>query len=118
VRGDVVTDQQAAGEILKLRKQIEELQATLNKVTTQLPAGAEGLARGDDTFEVHYTFKARHRTTYATTNYSATFHPTWNDLFAAVAPHFIDEANEEAFRNALDEYAESANIAGLNKTRI
>jgi hypothetical protein len=117
VRGDVVTDQQAAGEILKLRKQIEELQATLNKVTTQLPAGAEGLARGDDTFEVHYTFKARHRTTYATTNYSATFHPTWNDLFAAVAPHFIDEANEEAFRNALDEYAESANIAGLNKDK-
>ena len=117
VRGDVVTDQQAAGEILKLRKRIEELEATLHEISTQPPAGAKGLAQGEDTFELHYTFDAQNSSTYTHSTWNATFHATWNDIFAAVAPHFIDEASDAQFRQALDDYAGTVNDARLRKNK-
>jgi hypothetical protein len=94
----------SAGETLKYRKRIEELEAKLMEVAGSAPAGSEGLAQGDDLVEIHFSFvtgpylgEKRH--------YYQIF-LTWNQIFHDVGPAMIDEASERQFITAFNNCVE------------
>ncbi len=110
VRANELADREATLELLQLRRKVEELQTELGKVW-------EGLAQGDEEHSVRYSFNATPPGEYRSTPWSATFNPTWNELFASIAPLMIQEATEPALKSALDSLAGGMNIERLQANK-
>lgn len=112
VRADLLPDQSAAEEMLRLRKRIEELESSLGSS----PAGTEHLSQGDDTIELNFSFGVFKPDSYRPeTTYRHSFRATWNDLFAVVSPLLIDEASDAAIKRALDSFITERNTATLQE---
>lgn len=95
VRGDLVPDESTTKEILSLRRRIEELQQELLAASTHGPEGSIGLAQGEDTFRLNYTFVASPtKYSYAGSGYTGRVNVKWNDIFAAISPLMINEATD------------------------
>jgi hypothetical protein len=102
VRANELADRDATMELLKLRRQVEDLQSELSKARTSAPKGAEGLAQGEETHVIRFSFKVRKPGEYNSANWSSSFTPSWDEIFSVVAPLMIHEANEDALKSALD----------------
>lgn len=113
VRANELADREATMELLQLRRKVEELQTEIARSRTSAPKGTEGLAQGDEEHSVHYSFNAMPPGAYQSTTWSASFNPTWNELFASIAPLMIQEATEPGLKSALDRMAENMNIERL-----
>ncbi|MFA4987114.1 MAG: DUF4062 domain-containing protein [Candidatus Brocadiia bacterium] len=100
VRADLLPDQDATSEILRLRNRIAELEDVLQSSRSYAPAGTEGLAQGDDQVLLEY----HAGTTWSTDSPIETSASTWNQVFAAVAPKMIDETSECDLRKAIEYY--------------
>lgn len=118
VRADLVPDQSATDEMLRLRKRIEELQEQLEQNVGSSPAGTENFSQGHDGIDLRYTFQARKPGEYGTGEvYEATFATTWNAIFAVVSPLLIDEASDRIVRQAIIESIEEERIPELQKDK-
>ncbi|MBT9609258.1 MAG: DUF4062 domain-containing protein [Aquabacterium sp.] len=113
VRANELADREATMELLQLRRKVEELQTEIARSRTSAPKGAEGLAQGDEEHSVRYSFNATPPGEYRSTTWSATFNPTWNELFASIAPLMIQEATEPGLKSALDSLAGNMTIERL-----
>lgn len=103
VRGNEVPDREAALELLRLRKQVEELENELQRSRTSAPKGTEGLAQGDEKHSLKITFSSRNSWEYLdSAHYNAEVALTWNQLFATMAPLMIHEANDASLKGALN----------------
>lgn len=117
VRSDLVPDEDASTEMLKLKKRIEELENQLESARHRGPKGSEHLSQGGDLFKIAYTFKVRPKDSLEKTNWSGTFMASWNDIFAWTAPHMLDEASDRDLKRALDAFAESVRKPRLPKDK-
>lgn len=104
VRANELPDKDAMTELLRLRRQVDELQAALARTRITAPKEAEGLAQGDDTRELDCTVSTRPPGKYTNDNWGYWANVTWNDIFAAVAPLMIHEAPEAKLKEALDAF--------------
>jgi hypothetical protein len=107
VRADQVPSQATLADVLGLRQRVAELEAQLQKVRTEAPAGTESLASGDDTLEINVGFKAHPPGTpsYLGASFSGQIYPSWDEIFAAIAPTMINEASEPELKKALNGFA-------------
>ncbi len=117
VRANELADREATMELLQLRRRVEELQAELAKARTSAPKGAEGLAQGEESHPLRFSFKARDPDEYSSVTWSSSFSPTWDELFSVAAPLMINEAPEEAIKSALDSMVEESNLARLRENK-
>lgn len=117
VRANELADREATMELLQLRRRVEELQAELSRARVSAPKGSEGLAQGGEKHSVRFFFEAAAPGAYESKTWSSNFTPTWNDLFACIAPLMIHEATEAAMKNALDSLAEFENIERLGEEK-
>jgi hypothetical protein len=105
VRADSVPTEATILEVLSLKNQIAELEKVATAKDQGPPPGTEELAQGSDRFEISISFAARiYGSSYphlGDTPFKATINPTWNSMFAAVAPTMINEATDHALRAAL-----------------
>ena len=103
VRGDLVPDESAANEILRLRKKVEELEQGLEATRFEAPEEARLLAQGSDTFIIHFSFNASPSGDFVFEQKTHTHETevTWDEIFAAIAPLMIDEVSDQNFRGAL-----------------
>jgi hypothetical protein len=105
VRADTVPTGATLVEVLTLKNRIAELEKVAEARDAGPPAGAEELSQGSDRFEVKTAFTAREpHSRYPhdeDVGYRASINPTWNAIFAAVAPILIHEATDGALRNSL-----------------
>ena len=114
VRGDLVPDESAANEILRLRKEIEELEKGLEAARFEAPEEARRLAQGSDTFIIHFSFEAfPPGQDYFGKTYAHEIEVTWDEIFAAIAPPMIDEVSDQNFRAALSTLAGDAALEEL-----
>ncbi len=113
VRANELADREATMELLQLRRKVEELQTEIARSRTSAPKGTEGLAQGNEEHSVRYSFNSTPPVGYQSTTWSATFNPTWNELFASIAPLMIQEATEPGLKSALDSLAVTMNIERL-----
>lgn len=104
VKADQVPDESASKEILKLRKQIEELEGKLIEARKKAPQGAEYLAQGADEIILNFIFVTRNKKNYNKITNIREFSTTWDELFSRVGPLMIDEAKEESVHSELNEF--------------
>lgn len=106
VRADNTVDEHSMKEILKLKKENEELRAQIEVNKTTPPRGTENLSQGDDNVEI--TFLAEWATEefdYYTDEISC--HATWNDLFVIISPHLMAIQMESIIKDLIVEYLKS-----------
>ncbi|KKE80962.1 DUF4062 domain-containing protein [Pseudoalteromonas luteoviolacea] len=123
VRADNVPSEATIKEVLSLKQKISELESELEDTRTTPPPGTEDLMQGEDSFDLEFTFEAvpPHGGWGDEIHYEATISPSWNDIFAAIAPVLINEATEtvlqDEFRKSLiklarDEYEDDEDLKG------
>ncbi len=117
VRANELADREATMELLQLRRRVDALQTELARARTSAPEEAEGLAQGDENHSLRFSFRARDPNTYSSSTWSASFGPTWDELFSVVAPRMINEAPEGAIKVALDAMVEEKNAARLSESK-
>jgi hypothetical protein len=113
VKGDLVTSESEAKEILQLKRMIEDLEGQLASSKTTAPEGAELLSQGIDLFEFDFTFNASPSYEPSEgTRYQATGSVSWNDIFSYVSPLMIDEISDGDLRLGINRsIAKSARLA-------
>lgn len=102
VRGDVVSDKEASQEILKLNKQIQELENMLDVARTQAPSGSEKFAQGNDEHNIKMNFRSGSGFNELTWVYNLSV--TWNEIFFGVSPSMINECSDRKLNQKLLEY--------------
>lgn len=93
IRGDQISSVEASTEILKLRRRIEELEAEIAESQTNAPKGTEGLAQGDDIFNINCNFVAREVKSRDTFKWEWDLNVTWNEIFYEISPLMMHEAS-------------------------
>ena len=95
VKGDQSASSEANAEIVKLRKEIDNLNNIVRQYDENGPEGIENLAQGEDEISVSF---------YSIMDDKEEVIFTWNDLISLLAPIMIVECSEVNLKNALDEY--------------
>jgi len=110
VRADSVPTGATLVEVLTLKNKIAELEQIAATRDSGPPPGTDGLAQGNDRFELRLAFTARpHESIYPHSDevrYTGSINPTWNAIFASVAPVMINEASDRALRASFDRFLE------------
>lgn len=117
VQANELADREATMELLQLRRKVEELQTELSRARISAPKGSEGLAQGDEEHTVRFSFAATPPGKYQSATWAASYSPTWNELFATIAPLMIHEAPEPTLKSALDSFSEMENIDRLQEDK-
>jgi hypothetical protein len=118
VRADNIASEATLLEILTLKNRVTELEREAIALGDRPPAGIEDLAQGEDEFEFHLTFTSRSLGAgKEEALYSGTITPTWNTIFAAVAPSMIHEAAERVLKLSFQQFliAEAQRTFGKQK---
>jgi hypothetical protein len=97
VRADELPDREASLELLRLRKEVDELTAELQQARTTAPKGTESLAQGEDQFQIDYSFSYGENRFFP----HASLKISWNSIFANIAPEMIHEMSEMRLKLAL-----------------
>ena len=85
---------ESSKEILKLREQIDVLNAIIHELEDKDPEGIEDLQQGDDVVEILYTSNLYN---------NKRIKVSWNKIIASLAPHMINECSEHQLRIAINE---------------
>ncbi len=105
VKADLLPDESATKEILRLRQKIEDLENRLEETQQVSAIGTENLAQGEDFIELNYEFGAYKSSKYsADFEYQDSFKTTWNAIFFEISPLLIDEASDLGLKRVLDSY--------------
>jgi Domain of unknown function (DUF4062)/Viral A-type inclusion protein repeat len=97
VRGDLVANERAIQEILRLRDRVSDLEQELAGAQGRPPHGVESLAQGDELISLTFrysTISGRRETA---------FEFTWNELLSLLGPILLEEATESSFAGKLNE---------------
>jgi len=99
VRSDLIPDESAAREILRLRTENDSLKRVLEQAKSEPPKGSEIFASGDDEIQLHFSFSSGRGG-----HVGESMDVSWNELFATLAPLMIDGASETALKSKLGEF--------------
>lgn len=103
VRGDVVPDESTAAELLRLRRQVDDLTTSLSMAKTTAPAGSQDLAQGSDPVLVRYEVSTYDGTAKNWESVYRQIQLSWDSLFATISPLLIDEASEQSLKSSVDD---------------
>lgn len=93
VKADQAVSGEASSEILRLRKEIDQLNEKLHQYEENAPAGTDNLAQGGDMVELVIKDGL---------NTIDTYKCTWNYLASLLCPHMISECAEIDLKKALN----------------
>lgn len=113
VRGNLVPNKEATVEILNLKKELEKLQSKLEESRTKAPTGTEKLAKGHDTFIIHY--ECATSLDYDTYTWNSNIKVDWDEIFYCVSPLMINEADDMQILKALNGLAKEWGYAEMNR---
>jgi hypothetical protein len=109
VRADQITEADP-GEMLRLRKRIDELEASIQASRETAPPGTQHLAQGDELFPISFSIttetpvKGEFFEQSEERIYLQNFDVSWNEIFSAVAPLMIDEATDVALHRGIEDF--------------
>lgn len=93
VKADKALSSEASGEILRLRKQIDDLSGKIKQLEEKRPEGSELLAQGEEIVVVNSRDAIRNV-------FKNSF--TWNNIISLLSPHMISECSEQDLKNAMN----------------
>lgn len=107
VRADRVPDESAAQEIVRLRRQIEELEQQLKgQKPFELGLSQEELAQGQDFFDLRFQYSQEEHDEQLglyEKRRSVLISMQWDGIFTTLAPSLVDGASELQVRNSMNE---------------
>ena len=101
IRADQIPSDATLTDILTLRNRIEELEAEIEGTKSGPPSGTENLFQGTDSFKIETKFEARSGQDIK--YFRSDMHPTWDGIFAGVAPTMISEVTDRKLRKILEQ---------------
>lgn len=101
VRSDALIDGAAAAEVLRLRRQVEDLEAKLASARRSAPPGTEALSQGAEEYSIAYSFSSVDSKGQGWTR-SVNLDVSWDEIFYDVGPSLIDESSENALRASMN----------------
>lgn len=104
VRANELPDKDAMAELLRLRRQVDELQVELAKTRTTAPKGAEELSQDDDIHKLNCTVGTRPPDKYSTQYWAYSIDASWNEIFSSIAPLMIHEAADSQLKEGIDSF--------------
>ena len=104
IRADLMPTEATMRELLNLKSKVTELEKAAVESNTKPPIGTEELVQGDERFDMSCEFVTRSNRTYDETKYTGILSPSWNQIFAAVAPCMINEASNFTLRNKFKKF--------------
>jgi hypothetical protein len=111
IRGDAQTSAESLTELNELRKQLARAEERLQAVRSGPPPGTDELAQGSDAarFNVAGQTDVRSEGNQYGVTYSGRLDvaPTWDELFSAVGPSLLDEAEQRRLRTTVDSWLTS-----------
>jgi Domain of unknown function (DUF4062) len=99
-KANELVEEMAAPELLKLRKQIEELQNRLEESRDKGPQGTEILSQGEDEFELVFNTRFNNEKDVPFT-WDPSMQLTWNDIFRVLSPLMIDRGSTDQLSSTL-----------------
>lgn len=119
VRADTVPSEDLRPKIYDLKDEIQELENELKKSKASAPTDIENLQQGDDTIKLYVGFKA---TPYGGSfrdrkSYKGNLEPTWNEIFAGIAPIMINESTERNLRRNLKQHLSQIALSLFSKKK-
>ncbi|SDY24687.1 DUF4062 domain-containing protein [Nitrosomonas sp. Nm58] len=121
VRADKVPTEATLADMLALKNKIAELECEAESLRDKPPSGTEALSQGEDKFEIHMSFEARKELSappyHKIQGYTASITPTWNAIFAAVAPSMINEASDHALRQSFYDFLRRESIKAFQSRK-
>lgn len=100
IRADQAVDAVAAGEILRLRKTIDDLELKLREARLAAPTGTDRLAQAEDEYSVDFTFEVDDPEGEEWT-WNASTKVSWDDILYDIGPLLINESKDVAIKRAL-----------------
>lgn len=114
VKGDLISSDNDIKEILRLRKQIEELQNTIDSSLNHAPEGIEHLSKGDDLVSFNYVYNMKSKQFGISSGKGkGEFVTSWNMLFSYVSPYMIQEISDYELNKKVDDFFEDKLIDDL-----
>lgn len=103
IRADQVPSRATIKDLLVSRQRVEELESQLKAERVEPPPGTEDLMQGDNTLAIKCTFSSL-PLGGRTMTYSYETSPSWNEIFAGVAPTMIMETADNELKRSLDRF--------------
>ncbi|WP_449507124.1 DUF4062 domain-containing protein [Enterobacter ludwigii] len=114
VKGNLIASDNDIKEILRLRKQIEELQNVIDSSLNHAPEGTEDLSKGDDLASFNYIYKMKTKQFGLSAGIGrGEFVTSWNVIFSYVSPYMIQEISDYDLNKKVDELFEDKLIDEL-----
>ncbi len=110
VRGGELSESGMTTAHLELNRRIQELETELSQARAANLECLEGLAQGEEVYPIHFTFAAIDPQVREGIIFPSSFKPTWNALFACIAPLMIHAANDLQLKRAINEFVRSRNV--------
>ncbi|MBI3872366.1 MAG: DUF4062 domain-containing protein [candidate division Zixibacteria bacterium] len=104
VRADQAAGPETIGELVRLRRRVEELEESLANAKSQPPIGSEEFAQGKDEVEITLLIDERFRVVHPIRMPCAC---TWDEIFGLLAPLMIHEEQDYELKRALNEHLEN-----------
>ncbi|GHV87862.1 hypothetical protein AGMMS50267_02220 [Spirochaetia bacterium] len=126
VRADLVPDENAVTEILKLRDRIIELEGQLNYAANNAPLGSDIFSQGDDLFNINFIYCVSSPKsdwdigillTDDSKYYKHSIILSWNTIFSAVSPLMVYEAEESLFKKQVNTLLYDKTIDQIKKKK-
>lgn len=102
IKADQASSEESNKEIIRLREEIDRLNAKISDLEENAPKGTDSLAQGDDLYEVHFNYSVDE---YDYEDGIDSF--TWNQMFAYLAPYMIVECMEHTLRFHFEEFVKA-----------
>lgn len=106
VRSNELIDGAAAAETLRLRRQIEDLEAKLAAARNSAPPGTEELSQGYEEYSINYHFDS-FDSSMSSWEWNLYIDLSWNQIFYDVGPYLIDEISEAGLRMSMNKTVQS-----------
>jgi hypothetical protein len=105
VKASYLPSEDATKEMLELRKQIEFLNAELEKAKTKEPEGTEKLSKGEDEVNIDFSFTGKgDMWNVESVRYTSSLTCTWDRIFYEISPIMIDEALEGKLKEKINAF--------------
>lgn len=96
VRANFVADEGAAQEILRLRREIDDLNAKVQEMATETLRNTKHLAQGDEDLLVRYGYDS-----FDGIPRTRNFETCWNEVIKSLGPHLLNGLTESEMRAIL-----------------
>lgn len=121
IRANLVPEDRSQ-DVLNLKNQIDLLEEKLRQVGLQEPIGIDNLSKGQDIFNIDFSFevkmpkKGKNGVTYWTKGEELDhrIETTWDNLYAYIAPQLISPTTEYLVVSTLNSYIRSENNEFFN----